>query len=586
MIRRLYVKNYVLIDSLDIEFPEGLVIITGQTGAGKSILIGSISLLLGAKADSSVIGGAGDNCIVEAEFDGGGLDSGLRSAEASETGVSGSGLRAAVEACGAEWDDGRLILRRVISRSGRSRAFVNDCPAPLSSLVAISAFLIDIHSQHQTLLLSDKAFRLSVLDHYAGNEALLSEMRSAFSSYVSQKAELEELDRKIQRIETERDYDAARFARLEAAALRDGELEELEAEQKRLANAEEIKENLYAVEGAFCPSLDDALSMDEALRDCEKRLVRVAPYVAGVEALVERVASARVELDDILNEVRSLNEGIDVSAKRLEEVDARLSMLYELLRSFSCRDVAGLIAVRDELGSILHDSTALVERRSELAAGVASSLAHAQALAARLHEARSSTAAHFATAIEDSLHYLELQYAVFTVELTETPLSATGTDAVLFKFSASGKNPIDVAKCASGGELSRIMLCLKDMMARYTKMPTMIFDEIDTGVSGSTADKMGSMICAMGENMQVFAITHLPQVAAKGQAHYLVTKEIAAPTSAGSSTSSGGSVPGADTTVTHIRQLDSEGRVMELARMLSGSTITPAAIANARELLK
>ncbi len=551
MLRRLYVRNYVLIDSLDIEFPEGLVIITGQTGAGKSILLGSISLLLGAKAEGSVIGGAGDNCIVEAEFDAGGLD---------------DGLKTAVEECGAEWDDGRLILRRVIGRSGRSRAFVNDCPAPLSSLAGISSFLIDIHSQHQTLLLSDKGFRLSVLDHYAGNGALLAEMRSAHSSYVARKAELEELDRKIQRIETERDYDSARYARLEAAALRDGELEELEAEQKRLANAEEIKENLYAVEGAISSSSDDdALSMNEALRECEKRLAKVAPYLAGVEALVGRVASARVEMDDILSEVRSLNEGIDVSAKRLEEVDARLSLLYELLRSFSCRDVAELIAVRDELGAILHDSTALVERRTELAAEVASSLAQAEGLAAELHEARSSTVAHFATAIEESLHYLELQYAVFTVELTETPLSSTGTDAVLFKFSASGKNPIDVAKCASGGELSRIMLCLKDMMARYTKMPTMFFDEIDTGVSGSTADKMGSMICAMGGNMQVFAITHLPQVAAKGQAHYLVTKE---------------------DVVTHIEKLDSEGRVMELARMLSGSTITPAAIANAKELLK
>ncbi len=566
MLRRLYVKNYVLIDSLDIEFPEGLVIITGQTGAGKSILIGSISLLLGAKADSSVIGGAGDNCIVEAEFEVSGSD---------------SGLRGAVEDCGAEWDDERLILRRVVSRSGRSRAFVNDCPVSASALPEISSFLIDIHSQHQTLLLSDKVFRLSLLDHYAGSAPLLAEMKAAYFSYVSQKAELEELDRKIQRLDTERDYDAARHARLEAASLRDGELEELEAEQKRLANAEEIKENLFAVESAFSSPSDEAASLNETLRDCEKRLAKVAPYVAGVEVLGGRLASARVELDDILSEVRSFNEGIDVSAKRLEEVDSRLSLLYELLRSFSCRDVAELIAVRDELAAILHDSTALVEKREELAASAAASLANAQSLAAKLHELRSSVAGSFASDIEGSLHYLELQYAVFTVELTETPLGATGSDVVVFKFSASGKNPVDVAKCASGGELSRIMLCLKAMRARYTKMPTMVFDEIDTGVSGSTADKMGSMICSMGENMQVFAITHLPQVAAKGKAHYLVTKEIAAP----DQTSAQNAEP-SDSTVTHIEKLDSEARVMELARMLSGSTITPAAIANARELLK
>ncbi len=555
MFSRLHVRNYVLIDSLDIEFPEGLVIITGQTGAGKSILIGSISLLLGARADSSVIGESGDNCIVEAEFDAAGL---------------GNGLRTAVEDCGAEWDGGHLILRRVISRSGRSRAFVNDCPAPLSTLSAISSSLIDIHSQHQTLMLSDRGFRLSVLDHYAGNDALLKEYSTAYSSYVSMKSELEELDRKIRKVEAERDYDEARFSRLDSAGLREGELEELETEQRQLANAEEIKENLFAVEEAFSPEADEMMSIDEALRESERRLGKVHSFVPEAGPLQERIASARVELDDILSDVKRINSGIELSQERLDAVESRIALIYDLLHKFSCRDVSELIALRDELGRTLHDSTELSLRREELSSAVDRQLSSARSLAARLHESRAKACGPFAGAVEKSLHYLELQYAVFNVELQDMPMSQTGTDAVAFTFSASGANPVDVAKCASGGEMSRIMLCLKDMMARYTKMPTMIFDEIDTGVSGSTADRMGSMICSMGANMQVFAITHLPQVAAKGRAHYLVTKSIDPETSR---------------SATNISRLSDEERVLEVARMLSGSAVTPAAVANAKSLL-
>ncbi len=557
MFSRLYVRNYVLIDSLDIEFPEGLVIITGQTGAGKSILIGSISLLLGARADSSVIGEAGDNCIVEGEFD---------VPDASPA------LKAAVEECGAEWDDGRLVLRRVVSRSGRSRAFVNDCPASLSVLSSISSSLIDIHSQHQTLLLSDRGFRLSILDHYAGNAPLLADYSEAWSSYLSLKSELEDLERRIRRMEDERDYDQARFERLDAAGLKEGELEELEAEQKRLANAEEIKENLCAVEEMFSPEDGSAqgMTLDEILREAQKRLGRAAAFVPQLDGLGDRISSARVELDDILSDVKRINAGMEVSQDRLDAVDSRISLIYDLLRKFSCREVTELIALRDELGKTLHDSTEMTLRREELSEQAASRLGLVKSLAAGLHEARRKACGPFADAIQKSLHYLELQYAVFTVELEEVPLGPSGTDAVSFRFSASGKNPVDVAKCASGGEMSRIMLCLKDMMARYTNMPTMVFDEIDTGVSGSTADRMGSMICSMGENMQVFAITHLPQVAAKGRAHYVVSKS---------------TDPASAKSVTRISQVSGQDRVQEIARMLSGSTISQAAILNAEDLL-
>ncbi len=555
MFRSLQVRNYVLIDSLDIQFPEGLLIVTGQTGAGKSIIIGSISLVLGAKADASIIGEAGDTCVVEAEFD---------------IAPDNTEARNLLEDANVEWDNGHLILRRVVSRSGRARAFVNDSPVAAGVLSALSNHLIDIHSQHQTLLLSDKKFQLSILDHYAGNTTLLEEYSQAWSMYLSMTHELEELERQISQMDTERDYVQARFAQLGDAALRDGELQELEAEQKQLANAEEIKENLYAIENLISDEGDEHVSLSTALRDCEKRLGKVSAFVPECGDLAERIASSRVEIEDILSEVKRLNSRTDVSQERLIAVESRLSTLYGLLQKFSCREISELIQIRDSLDASLNDSTALALRRDELTKALRTQSGIVNELADKLHESRVKAAPAFASAIQTSLHNLELQHSVFHTEIQDTALCAIGRDSVMFKFSASGKNAVDVAKCASGGEMSRIMLCLKDMMARYTNMPTMIFDEIDSGVSGSVADKIGSMICSMGENMQVFAITHLPQVAAKGQAHYLVSKSID---------------PATSQSVSSISELSRQERVMELARMLSGSTITPAAIANAKSLL-
>ena len=555
MLKRLHVKNYVLIDSLDIEFPEGLVIITGQTGAGKSILLGSIALALGGKADISMIGEAGDSCVVEAEFE-----------------TSSPSVEKILEDNDVECDGGVLILRRVIGKTGRSRAFANDCPVPASVLSSLSAELIDIHSQHQTLLLADRRFQLSALDHYAKDDVLLAECAAAYKEYTEKKTELENLDTRIARIAGERDYDMARYSQLDSASLQEGELEALESEQKQLANAEEIKENLCAVESMF--TSDDAssgqMSVDAILRETERRLEKVAQYVPSVRPALERVASARVELDDILSDISDLNSRTELSESRLAAVEERLSLIYGLLQKFSCRDEVELIAVRDSLKSALHDSSALEERRAELAEEVSVAKQKLDTAAAMLHEAREKAAPAFAAVIQESIRFLELQYAVFDVELGEAPVSQSGKDSVLFRFSSTGKNPVDISKCASGGEMSRIMLCLKEMMARYTNMPTMIFDEIDTGVSGSVADKMGGMICRMGDNMQVFAITHLPQVAAKGKAHYVVSKE---------------TDPDSGKAVTTIHKLSQQERLMEVARMLSGSSVTDAAIANARSLL-
>ncbi len=555
MLSRLQVRNYVLIDSLEIDFPEGLIIITGQTGAGKSILLGALSLVMGAKADASMVSEGADNCFVEAEFE--------------DPDMS---LKDILDENEVEWEDGHLIVRRVVNRSGRSRAFVNDCPVSVNVLQEISSKLIDIHSQHQTLLLSDRNFQLSILDHYAGNAEAREECSRLWKELGGLKSELARLDERIARLAGERDYNEAQFRQLESAVLREGELAELEEEQKQLANAEDIKTGLSNVEELFTSSASagEILSIDASLKEAGKILARLGKYMPAAEELAERTDSCRRELDDILSEISDMNQCTDLSETRLEEVENRMSLIYGLMQKHSCLDEAELIALRDRLSEALYDSAALEEKREELSKAYAAAEAKYNAAAERLHEARCGASAAFAGSIQESIRSLELPYAVFETEIMDAACSASGRDAVQFRFSATGRNAVDVAKCASGGEMSRIMLSLKAMMARYTDMPTMIFDEIDTGVSGSVADRMGSMICEMGEYMQVFAITHLPQVAAKGSAHYLVSKEID---------------PATSTAVSTISRLTDEQRVLEVARMLSGSVLTDAAVANAESLL-
>ena len=555
MLARLHVRNYVLIDSLEIDFPEGLIIITGQTGAGKSILLGALSLVTGAKADASMVSEDADNCVVEAEFD-----------------TCDAFIKSILEENEVEWDEGHLIIRRVVNRSGRSRAFVNDSPVPVTVLQDISSHLIDIHSQHQTLLLSDKQFQLDILDHYAGNTQLRQDCAAAWKEYVAKKSELTALESRIARIASDKEYNEAQYRQLENASLREGELAELEEEQKQLANAEDIKMGLCGVEELFTASSSgESMSVDSSLKESVKMLSKVGRYIPSASELADRLESCRLELDDILAEVSDMNSRVDMSQDRLEQVESRMSMIYGLLKKHACADESELIALRDKLSEELFDSTRLEEQAEDLRKEIAASEARIRKIAAELHQSRSCASHDFAETIAASIRGLEMPYAVFEVELQEVPVSAAGSDSISFRFSATGRNAVDVAKCASGGEMSRIMLALKAMMARYTSMPTMIFDEIDTGVSGSVADKMGSMICQMGDYMQVFAITHLPQVAAKGKAHYVVTKTIDEAT--------GKAVSG-------ISRLSEADRVTEVARMLSGSVLTDAAIANAKELLK
>ena len=562
MLKALHIKNYVLIDSLDIEFPAGLVIITGQTGAGKSILLGALSLVMGSRADSSVIGAAGDNCVVEAEF---------------EVNDEDGSLRQYLDENEIDFDPvdgkGQLTIRRILNSNGRSRSFVNDSPAPLKVLSMLSSRLIDIHSQHETMLLRDKQFQMSMLDHFAGDSGLLQSCRTRWERLTGLKNDLDEVNANLSRTNAEKDYNQAQFERLDSAHLKDGELEELETEQKQLANAEEIKSSLYQVENYFSPSGDDAqddrMSIDSMLKESSRILDKLSSYIPSVSALSERIESARLELDDVLSEVSDLESGTEISDERLQEVEERLSLLYDLLKKYSCTQVSELIELRDRLSESLADTSVLEARKSALEKEIGEAEKDLADACSDLHDARAKAVPGFSENICNSIRSLELDRAVFNVVLEPGKPGPDGSDTILFRFSSTGKSPVDVAKCASGGEMSRIMLCLKAMMARYTNMPSMIFDEIDTGVSGSVADKMGSMICSMGDYMQVFAITHLPQVAAKGDAHYIVTKEF-----------------DGDRAISSIRKISGEDRVMEVARILSGSRVTPEAIANAKSLLE
>ena len=557
MLKSLHVKNYVLIDSLDIDFPEGLVIVTGQTGAGKSIMIGALAMVCGAKADVSVIGDRADSCVIEAGFDMG--DSDLQ-------------LKGKVEDSGAEWDGGSLLVRRVISRSGRSRAFINDCPVSLQVLASVSSHLLDIHSQHQTLLLSDRKFQLGMLDSFAGDADMLGDFRKTWERYISLRSELEDVTATIEKSAAEQEYNGAVLQQIEEARLVPGELENLEAEQKKLANAGDIKSALCCIESAFSGDFGgETQSVSSLLKTVHRNLERLSPYIDEARELSSRVESCRLELDDIYSEISEINSSIDASPERLQAVEERISLIYGLMQRHSCRSVDELLLLKESLSGAISGLSDLRERKTAIEKEIVAVRSDLQSKSDSLHAAREKAAPALSEAIMEKLHFQELPFSVFRVDLEPADMSATGSDAVTFRFSSTGKDPVDVAKCASGGELSRIMLSIKAVMSRFRKMPTMIFDEIDTGVSGSVADRMGALICEMGKYMQVFAITHLPQVAAKGSAHYLVSKTID---------------PESSRAETKIEKLPEDQRVLEVARMLSGSTLTDAAIANAKDLLK
>ena len=552
MLRSLTITNYALIENLEIDFPDGLIIITGETGAGKSILMGALSLLLGNKADPDTLKNPDKNCIVEAIFTspGGREMTELLSEEGIDT-------------------DSDLTLRRVVTPAGKSRSFVNDQPVTLQFLKELSGKIIDIHAQHQHLLLGESRFQLSVLDSFASNTQILKQYSDIHQQLLIKESNLAKLRKKVESLDAENEFNSFQLEQLINANLKEGELEELEEEFKLLSNAEEIK---LALQNILHLIDNEEYSVIRNLKDSLVYTGKISPNFAPVSEVSQRIESCRIELKDILEEVARLSEKIVVSPDRASEVEGRISDLYKLLSKHHLSNVNELILLRDSLAEKLESSDVEREGLNNLEIEVKTLINERNKLADKLHLSREEIKEKFSNVIKSSVRELEMPHAEFSTKLERTSsFSDTGNSLVSFLFSANKEvEQRELQKVASGGELSRIMLCLKSILAKGNGMPTMIFDEIDTGVSGSIADKMGKLILEMSKEMQIFAITHLPQIASKGLCHLLVYKE--------SDDSLG--------TRTLIKRIDGDDRIREIARMLSGTKTTEAAFANAKELLK
>ena len=546
MLKRLYISNFALIDSVEIEFPNGLIIISGETGAGKSILLGGLSLLLGGKSDSSSLLDKERNCIVEGTF----------SIDNQPTLLK--------EICSVlECDNlpcNELLVRRVISPSGRSRSFINDIPVQLAVLSQITLKLIDIHAQHATLRLNDKDYQMSVLDYYCGAEKELEAYREANGLLSKKYAELKEVKERAAANERNMDYISYRLEKLQEAALKEGELEGLEEEQKQLSTAEEYKNDLCASIDMLSANADR--SFVQNLKDISHLLNRHTDAHPKLAELSERFESIRIELKDLESDLQDEAERVVISPARLQDVEERLNTLYSLMKKHGVNSIEELIEERNRLQNEIEISNNATQKIEEIEAEVEVLRKKREMCAAKLSEKRKSAVNKLGGVLQERIRRLEMQDAIFTVSLCPADdYEHNGKDKIEFLFSANkGIAPAPVQKAASGGELSRLMLCIKWLMAKYTGMPTMIFDEIDTGVSGRIADKMGALIDEMGRNMQIFSITHLPQIASKGDTHILVYKE-----------TDGGQ------TKSRLKILTPQERVMVLSE---------AAIENAKYLLK
>ena len=551
MLKALHIRNYVLIDSVDIEFQGSLEIISGPTGAGKSILTGALGLLSGKKADSSVISSGSDNCVVEGEF------------------IFQDGqFRQLCRENDVDYNGGALTIRRVVSRSGRSRAFINDEPVSLAVLEEVGSHLIDIHSQHDTLLLTSKSYQLSVLDAFAGNGELLKAYFVQYSLCRELRAGISRLKEELDRARSENEYNREMYRSLCDAHISEGEIAALEEEQYSLSHSEQIKELTNAASEMLDSTSPGQDGLNAGLSALSRCLDNLAGIVPSFGEYAKRLEAVRIEVKDIAEDISRANDRIDCSPQRLEWVDGRLAQLYSLMKRHGVDSESQLLAKQEEFRRSASGCEDMADEINAMEIKYAQAEKEASLLAGSLTERRTASAVEFASSVQESLSFMELDKAVFRVDCAAVAPGPSGADELTFMFSANGTAPAPLAKCASGGEMSRIMLALKQIMSKFMNMPTVILDEIDTGVSGSVADRMGTVIQSMGKTMQVFAITHLPQVASKGDSHYLVEK------SAG------------EQVISTITKLSAEQRVLEIARMLSGSSLSEEALANARALLQ
>ena len=547
MLQNLHIQNYALIENLDINFDSGFSVITGETGAGKSILLGALALVLGGRADSAVISPGARRCNVEATFE-----------------THSDDIARFMEQHDLDYDDGQCILRRELTSAGKSRAFINDTPVSLAIVRELSSRLIDVHSQHQNLLLNSNHFVADVVDSVAGNNTLLKTYTKQYQSYKDAEKQLRELETQLNNQADNASFLEFQRKELSSASLEEGEQESLEEEQLILGNAETIKDAVYTASNNINECLDQLHSSRNAL----DRITNVYPSVAE---LAERIESCNIELDDIQSELNQKLSNIDFDPQRASQVDDRLNTIYALQKKFHKKSVGELIDMLNDIESqlqlITHSDQALEEKQAQCAKLKQQATHTAHQLSDKRHKA----AKQIETSMVAQLQALGMSDVRFDVSINNTPdITPSGMDDITFLFSSNKNMPVaNINKIASGGEMARVMLSLKALLTAHKELPTIIFDEIDTGVSGKISDKMANVMTDMAQHgRQVVCITHQPQIAAAGQHHYRVYKE-----------STSGQAH------THIEQLSDAERINEVAKMLSGETLTEAAISNAKNLL-
>lgn len=547
MLQSLYIKNFVLIKELDLNFGRGFSVITGETGAGKSILLGALSLVLGARSETKFISEGHDKCIIEATFE-----------------IGPYQLQSFFEENDLDYSD-TCILRRELHRSGKTRQFLNDSPVSASVLKTLSSLFIDIHSQHENLLIKDSKFQLQVVDTIAQNQALLAKYQDVFGQYKQTTQQLEESIALSEKAQSESDYLQYQFDQLEKAHLKASELQELEAENEVLEHAHEIKSTLYQVESL----LQNERGVVSLLKEAESKLASIASYADEYNQWTNRIAEAYIDLKDLASDINHAAERIEANPAQLQANQERLDTLYTLLQKHKVNQVEELIELRDKLQEQLQQWGNNDEKIAALRKQQTLLLQEVEKQAALLHEQRVEAANRISPLLEGLLHDLGMQQASVQVQVQgNQPLSQSGKDSIEFLYAPTKNSSLQAAgKIASGGEISRFMLCIKYLMADCSNLPTLIFDEIDTGISGETASLMGSMLQKMSNHAQIICITHLPQIAAMGKEHYFVRKT------------------DTETTQTEVTQLTEDERITAIARMLSGTNISDAAIQNAQDLL-
>lgn len=551
MLKQLYIKNFTLIDELNISLYPGFSVITGETGAGKSIILGAIGLLLGNRADSKAIKAGRDRCVIEAHFD-----------------LSRYGMQKFFDDNDIDYDADDTIIRRELTAAGKSRAFINDTPVPLTRMRELGEQLVDIHSQHQNLLLQKEDFQLNVVDIIAQDADQLKVYQKEYYAYRKAKELLEELKAEIAKNRENEEFMRFQHKELDDANLQEGELEQLEQEAETLSHSEDIKTALYEADSAL--SGDDDSILDK-LKNATHQLENICDVYPSMADVAGRMQSSYIELKDIAQEISSSVDHVEFDPNRLDAINTRLDKLYTLQQKFHVETVTELIATRDRIAEQLSHIDNGDEDIEEKEKEVAALLVKAEKQAALLTSIRQKSAKAIEKEMKGRLIPLGIPNVRFEIAFAEKPLSGNGADKVSFLFSANKSTQLQpVSQVASGGEIARVMLSLKAMISGAVKLPTIIFDEIDTGVSGKIAEKMADIMEEMGlQNRQVLSITHLPQIAAKGSHHYKVLKE---------ETENG--------TISHMKELNNQERIEEIAQMLSGSDITQAALANAKELLR